>query len=455
MRQNYRWRIISLLFLATTINYVDRQVLSFVMTDGLFKRTLLGVAPDAVLTEEHLRQFRINMGLIDAAFKATYAVGFLLVGWLIDRIGTKKGFALGMFVWSLASIASAFVSTAGQFTVVRAVLGLGEAANFPSSMKAIAGWFPRRERSTATGILNAGSNMGVIVTALLIPLLIQQFGWRGAFLLSAFLGVLMLLIWWLSYSEPAQTKVLSPAEYTYLTEGRDTSESGTQGSRLSWRQLLAKKQTWAFIFGKVFADPVWFFYLTWLPDFLLTNNQLDQKLDLKNFGLPFLIIYVVSDIGSLFFGWLATRLMASGWSENKARKLTLLICALMVIPIYFIPFIHSFTLVVALLALAMGAHQGWSTNVYALATTLFPNRSVASATGLGGFLGGLTSMVVAASTGYIVAAFGYRPMFIFASCSYLIGLLVMHLTSRSLQPIDLSLTSHSEANQPYISEHKS
>ncbi|GAB4041313.1 MFS transporter [Spirosoma gilvum] len=433
---NYRWRVIALLFLATTINYVDRQVLSFVMTDEGFKKTLLGLAPDVLLTDEHLKQFRIQMGLIDSAFKATYAIGFLLIGWLIDRVGTKKGFSIGMAVWSLASIVSGFVSSAGQFALVRAVLGLGEAANFPSAMKAIAEWFPKRERSTATGILNAGSNMGVITTALLVPFLMQQFGWRGAFLISAVLGVLMLVIWWVSYAKPEDTSKLSESEYQYILEEREPSRKPASTSRYSWGKLLSHRQTWAFCFGKIFADPVWFFYLTWLPDFLLTNNQLDQKLDLKNFGIPFLIIYVVSDIGSVFFGWLATYWMKNGWSENKARKLAMLLCALSVTPIYLIPSVHSFAGVVAMLALATAAHQGWSTNVYALSTTLFPGNSVATATGIGGFMGGMVSMGVAAATGFIVATFGYKPMFVFASCSYLIGLVVIHLVLPILRPIE-------------------
>ncbi|WP_332368043.1 MFS transporter [Spirosoma telluris] len=387
MNNNYRWRIIALLFLATTINYIDRQALSFVMTDGAFKRAILGLAPDILLTDEHLKQFRIQMGLVDSAFKAAYAIGFLLIGWLIDRVGTKKGFTIGIAVWSVASIASGFISTVGQFAVVRAVLGLGEAANFPSSMKAISEWYPKRERSTATGILNAGSNMGVIATALLVPFLMQQFGWRGAFLISAVLGVLMLVIWWVSYTKPEESRGLSEKEYHYITEGRDVADQTAQKNRFSWLELSRYRQTWAFCFGKIFADPVWFFYLTWLPDFLLTNNQLDRKLDLKNFGIPFLIIYVVSDIGSIFFGWLATNLMKNGWTENKARKLTMLICALSVTPIYLIPSVHSFAGVVALLALATAAHQGWSTNVYAMSTTLFSQGSVATATGMGGFLG--------------------------------------------------------------------
>jgi len=438
LHTNYRWRIIALLFLATTINYVDRQVLSFVMTDEGFKKTLLGLAPEALLTDAHLKQFRIQMGLIDSAFKATYAIGFLLIGWLIDRVGTKKGFSIGMAVWSLASIVSGFVSSAGQFAFVRAVLGLGEAANFPSAMKAIAEWFPKRERSTATGILNAGSNMGVITTALLVPFLMQQFGWRGAFLISAVLGVLMLGIWWVSYAKPEDTTKLSELEFRYILDEREPDRKASSNSRYSWGMLLGHRQTWAFCFGKIFADPVWFFYLTWLPDFLLTNNQLDQKLDLKNFGIPFLIIYVVSDIGSVFFGWLATYWMKNGWSENKARKLAMLLCALSVTPIYLIPSVHSFAGVVALLALATAAHQGWSTNVYALSTTLFPGNSVATATGIGGFMGGMISMGVAAATGFIVASFGYKPMFVFASCSYLIGLVVIHLVLPILRPIDVS-----------------
>jgi ACS family hexuronate transporter-like MFS transporter len=425
----------ALLFLATTINYVDRQALSFVMTNEGFKKTLLGLSSNSLLTDDHLKLFRVQMGLIDSAFKATYAIGFLLIGWLIDRVGTKKGFSIGIAVWSVASIASSFVSTAGQFALVRAVLGLGEAANFPSAMKAIAEWFPKRERSTATGILNAGSNMGVITTAALVPFLMLQFGWRGAFLISAVLGVLMFMIWWVSYSTPEQAPALSKTEYQFINEGQNKAETSASSSRLSWLQLGRYRQTWAFCFGKIFADPVWFFYLTWLPDFLLTNNQLDRKLDLKNFGIPFLIIYVISDLGSVFFGWLATKLMQNGWTENRARKLMLLICALSVTPIYLIPSIHSFEGVVALLALATAAHQGWSTNVYAMSTTLFPQGSVATATGLGGFLGGMISMVVAAITGYVVATFGYKPMFVFASCSYLIGLVVIHLILPVLHPI--------------------
>lgn len=430
MTHNYRWRIIALLFLATTINYVDRQVLAFVMTDEAFKKTILGLGAGTVLEEIHLQQFRIQMGWIDSAFKATYALGFLIVGWVMDRIGTKRGFSIGMLIWSIASVLSTFCYTTGQFKWVRALLGLGESSNFPAAMKAISSWYPRAERSTATGILNAGSNMGIIVTAVLIPWLVVQYGWRASFFVSAILGFLMLLVWHYTYAEPEETNKLSAEELQYIRNnepGAPAYESNA-AAQLSWLQLLGYRQTWAFVFGKIFADPVWFFYLTWLPDFLTSNQQLDRKLDLKNFGVPFLIIYLVSDLGSIFFGWLATRLMQKGWTENAARKLTLLICGSLVLPIWFVPLMHSYNLVVAMFALAMAAHQGWSTNVYALSTTLFPKRSVGSATGLGGFLGGSISMIVAASTGYVVAYWGYRPMFIFACSFYLLGLLAMHLT---------------------------
>jgi len=421
----------ALLFLATTINYVDRQTLSFIMTDAGFKRTLLGLADSVPLTDEHIKTFRIQMGLVDSAFKATYAIGFLLVGWLIDRMGTRRGFSWGMAIWSVASLLSTFVNTFGQLKIVRALLGLGESANFPSAMKAISEWFPKHERSTATGFLNAGSNMGVIATAVLIPVLVVDYGWRVSFLVSAVLGFLMLLIWLSAYQTPKQPLLTQPSDVTQ--ESSETAEL-----KLTWRQLLRHRQTWAFACSKIFADPVWFFYLTWLPDFLLTNNQLDHQLDLKNFSIPFLIIYVVSDLGSVFFGWMATRLMQQGWSENKARKSMMLICALMVTPIYLTPSVHSYTLIVAMLAVATAAHQGWSSNAYALASTLFPKQLVGSATGMGGFLGSLTSMGVAAITGYVVASLGYKPMFVFASSSYLIGLLVMHWVLPVLRPIELT-----------------
>jgi ACS family hexuronate transporter-like MFS transporter len=407
------------------------------MTDDLFRKTILGLSPGAVFSEQNLQDFRIQMGWIDSAFKATYAIGFLLAGWMIDKIGAKRGFSLGMLIWSAASVLSTFCVSAGQFRWVRAMLGLGESTNFPASMKVISVWFPKAERSTATGILNAGSNMGIIVTAVLIPFLVLQFGWRYSFFVSALLGVTMLLIWRFSYSEPNETPALSAEELQHISGNTPGEISTPSEPQLSWGKLLRYRQTWAFIFGKIFADPVWFFYLTWLPDFLSTNQQLDRKLDLKNFGIPFLIIYLVSDLGSIFFGWLATRLMQKGWSENAARKLTLLICGSLVLPIWFIPSIHSFNLIVAMFALAMAAHQGWSTNIYALATTLFPKNSVGSATGLGGFLGGSISMAVAAGTGYVVAYLGYRPMFIFACSFYLIGLACIHLTLPVLKKIEL------------------
>jgi ACS family hexuronate transporter-like MFS transporter len=448
---NYRWRIVALLFSVTTINYIDRQVLSFVMTDDLFKKAILGLPKSAVLTAANIKAFKVQMGFIDSAFKTTYAIGFFLSGWLIDKIGTKKGFSLGMIIWSIAGLLSSFVSTVTQFKLVRALLGIGESANFPAAVKTIAEWFPRKERSAANGILNAASNMGVIATALLIPFIITNYGWRNAFLVSGFLGFAMLAIYHFVYSKPTQTKKLLAKELDYiLAEDTEGFKKEHANVRLSWKQLAGYRQTWVFATVKICSDPVWFFYLTWLPDFFMTNDALDKKLDLKNFGLPFLIIYVVSDIGSIFFGWLATTLMKNGWSENKARKITMLMCALLVMPIFVASSVHNINIAIAIMAIATAAHQGWSTNVYSLASNLFPSGSVASVTGIGGMLGGITSIFVAAITGIVVANFGYKPMFIFAGLAYLVGLVIIHLILPNLQSIQIKSPTEVVAVEPQL-----
>ncbi|GAB2589132.1 MFS transporter [Spirosoma areae] len=427
----FRWRIVALLFLATTINYVDRQVLSFTMTDDLFRKEMLDMAPDAVLTKEATDRFKVLYGDVDAAFKFAYAIGFLLVGWLIDRIGTKRGFALGIIVWSIAAVLTGFVNTIGGLRWVRALLGLGEAANFPSSIKTVAEWFPRRERSFANGLFNAGANVGIILTALVVPYLILQFGWRSSFIVTGILGLALLFFWWFNYSKPEQNPKLSAAELAYIR----SDDEKVAPLKVSWGRLLGYKQTWAFAVGKFMADPIWWFYMSWLPDFFNSNDAFDQKLDLKSFGVPFLIIYVVSDAGSVFFGWLSTQLMNRGWSANRARKTTMLICAVCVVPIFFAAQTSSLTVAIALIALATAAHQGWSANMYTFASDLFPKSVVASVTGIGGMFGAVGGILLALLAGRIITAFGYLPMFIIASCSYLIALIIIHLVLPKLEPV--------------------
>lgn len=401
------------------------------MTDDLFRKEMLDVAPNSLLTKEATDRFKVLYGDVDAAFKFAYAIGFLLVGWLIDRIGTKRGFSLGILVWSVAAVLTSFVNSMTGLRWVRAVLGLGESANFPSSIKAITDWFPKNERSFAYGLFNAGTNVGIILTALAIPYLILQFGWRSSFLVTGLLSFGLLILWWFMYSKPERSPKLSAAELAYI---RSDNEQ-TVPLKVSWGQLLGYKQTWAFAVGKFMADPIWWFYMSWLPDFFNSNDALDQKLDLKSFGLPFLIIYVVSDAGSVFFGWLSTQFMQRGWSANRARKTTMLICALCVVPIFFAAKTSSLTVAIALISLATAAHQGWSANMYTFASDLFPKNVVASVTGIGGMFGSVGGILLALLAGRIITAFGYLPMFIIASCSYLIALIIIHLVLPKLEPV--------------------
>lgn len=432
----FRWRIVALLFLATTINYVDRQVLSFTMTDELFRKEMLEIAPEqngvpTVLSHEATDRFKILYGDVDAAFKFAYAIGFLLAGWLIDRVGTKRGFSMGIVLWSISALMTSFVSSMAGLRWARTMLGLGESANFPSAVKTVAEWFPKKERSFANGLFNAGTNVGIILTAVSVPYLILKFGWRSSFLITGLLGFGLLILWWFTYSKPERNPNLTASELAYIRSDSDKIPF----RKVPWTRLLGFKQTWAFAIGKFMADPIWWFYMSWLPDFFNSNDALDQKLDLKSFGVPFLIIYVVSDAGSVFFGWLTTQFMSWGWSANRARKTTMLICALCVVPIFFAAQTSSLAVAIALISLATAAHQGWAANTYTFASDLFPKNVVASVTGIGGMFGAVGGILLALLSGRIITAFGYLPMFIIASCSYLIALILIHLVLPKLNPV--------------------
>lgn len=426
--------MVALLFLATTINYVDRQVLSFTMTDELFRKEMMGIGTDQILTQEALDRFKIQYGDVDAAFKFAYAIGFLVVGWLIDRIGTKRGFAIGIYVWSIAAVATTFVNSMRGLALARTSLGIGEAANFPSAVKTVSEWFPKRERSFASGLFNAGANVGIILTALTVPWLILKFGWRSSFFVTGLLGFVLLAVWWLTYTKPHRNPRVSRAELAYI-HGDDDHEQ--QPLKVSWSKLLSYKQTWSFAIGKFMTDPIWWFYMTWLPDFFNSNDSLDQRLDLKSFGIPFLIIYIVSDAGSVFFGWLSTQFMNLGWTANRARKTTMLICALCVVPIFFAARTSSLSLAIALISVATAAHQGWAANMYTFASDLFPKSVVASVTGIGGMFGAVGGILLALLAGRIITAFGYLPMFIIAGCAYLIALAIIHLVLPKLEPVSV------------------
>jgi MFS transporter, ACS family, hexuronate transporter len=428
----YRWRIVAILFFATTINYIDRNVLSFTMLDEGFRRTMLGLDSSVPLTDEHLKNFKTLMGQVDAAFKIAYALGFVLVGWMIDKIGTKKGFSISIIVWSLAGILNGFVTNVRGLFATRFMLGIGEAGNFPSAIKSVAEWFPKKERAFATGIFNAGANIGIILTAIFVPIITINYGWRTAFIFTGFLGVLLLFFWWITYNKPEEHPKVTQEELSYIRSDQDELDTN---KKISWAKLLPYKQTWAFAFAKFLTDGVWWFYLTWLPDFFNSSAALDTKLDLKSVGLPFLVIYLVSDGGSVFYGWLSSRFIKKGWSVNAARKTTMLICAATVIPIFFAAQTSSIIVAIILVSIATAAHQGFSANLFTLSSDMFPKQAVGSVVGIGGMMGAIGGALIAYNAGSIIANVGYLPLFIYAGSAYLLAVLIIHLLAPKLKKV--------------------
>lgn len=429
----YRWRICAVLFLATTINYIDRNVFSFTMLDTTFRHQMLGIPLDQPLTDADMALFREKMSTLDAIFKYCYAFGFLLAGWMIDRIGVRRGYGTGITVWSAAAVGHGLVHSAFGMGWARGLLGVGEACNFPAAIKTVSEWFPKKERSFATGIFNAGANVGIILTAIFVPLIIAYLGWRASFIITGAVGVFV-LFWWLAiYHKPHQHPKVTPAELAHIQQDGPPEED----KPVKWRVLIRYKPTWAFAIAKFMTDAVWWFYLTWLPTFFNSNPAFETKLDLKQVGIPFLVIYLISDFGSIFFGWLATRFIGLGWSINKARKVTMLICALCVVPIVFASMTSSIVVAIALISLATAAHQGWSANLFTTVSDQFPRRAVGSVVGIGGLAGGLGGALLAAKVGFIINTGGYVPLFIIAGSAYLLALLIMHSLTPRLAPVEL------------------
>lgn len=430
--KGYRWKILALLFFITTVNYIDRQVISFTVIDEGFHKAIMGIPDGQVLTEADHEAFNEVKGWIDAAFKIAYALGFILVGWFIDRIGTRKGFASAMTVWGVAAIGTGFVGSIGGLLSLRFLLGFGEAGNFPASIKTVAEWFPKKERSFATGIFNAGTNVGVILTALLVPWIILTWGWEYSFIITGIIGLILLYFWLKIYKRPEEHESVTKEELELINSDADEKDN-VDTTKVPWGSLFKYRQTWAFATGKFLTDCVWWMFLFWLPSFFQENQALDQNLDLSSIGIPFIIIYLVSDVGSIFYGWLATRFIEKGWSVNKARKTTMLICGITVIPIFFASMTDSLVVAIAIIAVATSAHQGFSANLFSLASDMFPKKAVASVVGIGGVWGAIGGTILTAATGYIVNAAGYLPLFIYASCAYLFALLLIHLLAPKLE----------------------
>ena len=402
-----RWYICGLLFFATTINYIDRQVL------GLLKPVL----------DKELGWTEASYGWIVFAFQLAYGLMMPIAGRLIDWLGTRLGYLLAVIVWSVAAMGHALTRTALQFAVARFALGFGEAANFPAAIKTVADWFPRRERALATGLFNSGANLGAIIAPLVVPYLALHFGWRSAFLATGTTGFLWVFLWLWLFHEPHEHPLLSQAERELIESGRDAQH---QAQRVPYSRLLASRAAWALVIGKFLTDPVWWFYLFWLPGFL---NRI-YGLDLSNLGLPIVVIYQASTLGSIGGGWISSSLLKRGWSLNAARKTAMLLCAVSVTGVVFVMFAGgNLWLAVALIGLAAAGHQGWSANIYTLASDLFPARAVASVVGLAGMGGAVGGMLVSPLVGYWLdwSHGAYGPLFVCAGSLYLIALAVIHL----------------------------
>jgi ACS family hexuronate transporter-like MFS transporter len=408
-RGNFRWVICALLFFATTINYVDRQVL------GILAGPL----------QKELGWSEADYGFIATAFTGAYAVGLLVVGRLMDWLGTRKGFSLAIVVWSLAAMGHAFARSAFGFGAARFALGLGEAGNFPASIKTVAEWFPKKERALATGIFNSGSNVGAIVAPLAVPWIAVNYGWQEAFVITGAVGFVWLIFWLWLYRKPEEHPRLSKSELDYIQ-----SDAAEPTTKIAWAHLLPHRQTWAFAAGKFFTDPVWWFFLFWLPKFLNEN----YGLTLTQLGLPLIVIYVAADFGSIGGGYLSSALIKRGWTINAGRKTAMLVCALCVVPIYFAVHAANLWTAVALISLATAAHQGFSANLFTLVSDMFPRRAVGSVVGIGGFAGAVSGMLIATATGLLLQWAGsYTPIFIVAATAYLFALLIIHLLAPKLE----------------------
>lgn len=413
---HYRWVICGLLFFATTINYVDRQVLGILSKD---LQTALGWN-------------ELQYGNIVAAFNAAYALGLLGAGRLMDRFGTKIGYSVALIIWSFAAMGHALARSAFGFGVARAALGIGEAGNFPAAIKTVAEWFPKKERALATGIFNGGSNVGAIVAPLVVPWIAHNWGWQWAFIITGAIGLLWLALWIPLYARPELHPRVNAAELAHI----QSDPPDPPAAKIPWVRIIPYRQTSAFAIGKSLTDPIWWFYLYWVPPFLRTSHGLD----LTTIGLPLIAIYIIADVGSIGGGWLSSSFIKRGWSINRARKTTMLICAVLVTPIVFVSSVKNLWLAVGLIGLAAAAHQGWSANIFTLASDMFPRRAVGSVVGIGGMAGAFTGATMAVIVGYILQVTGgnYKIPFYIAGGAYLTALLIIHLLVPKIETIEVA-----------------
>jgi MFS transporter, ACS family, hexuronate transporter len=406
-----RWIVCALLFFATTINYTDRQVL------GLL----------APMLQVKIGWSEAQYAAIGTSFLIAYAFGLLFLSGLIDRIGTRLGYAVAISIWSLAAVSHSLARSALGFGIARFGLGFGESGSFPASIKTIAEWFPKKERALATGIFNSGANAGATIAPLVVPWIALHLGWQFAFLFTGAFSAIWIVCWLTIYRRPQDEKRISQRELDHIL-----SDPPDPPAKIAWAHLLTYRQTWAFVLGKFLTDPIWWFFLFWLPKFLSTTHGLS----LHGLGLPLIVIYNAATVGSISGGWLAARWMQAGWTLNRARKTAMLVCAIAVVPVMFAVRIRSLWGAVAVISLAAAAHQGWSANLFTLASDMFPRNVVASVVGIGTFGGAIGGALIATLTGFLLqVTHSYVPIFLIAGVAYLIALLLIHTLSPRLQPV--------------------
>lgn len=424
----YRWIICGLVFFATTINYLDRAVISLLKSD----------------LSMQFNWTDADYANIEIAFKIMYAIGMLGAGKLIDILGTRLGYLLATFLWSLAAVGHAFVTNTLGFIVARAGLGVTESGNFPAAIKTVAEWFPKKERALATGIFNSGANIGAIVAPLSVPFIAVTWGWEWAFVITGSLGFIWVLVWWLFYQSPARHPKLSKEEYAYIHSDAEEQTPAEDTGRVSWLTLLRFRQTWAFVLGKFLTDPIWWFYLFWLPDFL----QSEYGLQGTDIAWPVAVVYLVSTVGSIGGGWLPLRLIRNNWPVFKARKTSMLLYGILVVPIIFSQLLGELNMwyAVAVIGLAAAAHQAWSANIFTTVSDMFPKKAVGSVTGIGGTFGALGGILLSLlvqknmfvhfrAIGQIETA--YYIMFVICGTAYLLSWLIMHVLVPRMERIKL------------------
>jgi len=417
----HRWLVCALLFLATTINYIDRQILA------LIKEFL----------DQELGWSNEQFGLVNSAFQGAYAVGLLAFGWFVDRYGTKLGYAVSIVMWSLAAMAHAAVASVGGFFAARVGLGLSEGGNFPSAIKAVALWFPKRERAFATAIFNSGTNVGAIIAPAVIPVIAYSLGWRWAFVFAGIAGFLWLLLWIPFYEVPEKEKRLSAQELAFINSDRD--EAGAGGQPIGWLASLRFRQTWSFIVAKFMTDPVWWFFLIWLPDYF--NKT--RNLNIKQSWIHLVTIYAIVTVLSIAGGWLTGYLNQRGWSVTRARKTGMFLFALCVLPILVTTKVGDWPAVL-LIGLAASAHQAWSANLFTTVSDMFPKKDVATIVGVGGFAGSIGGMLFPWVAGRLLDQFeargavtqGYAVLFAICASAYLVSFVIHHLLAPRFEPFD-------------------